>query len=234
MSKPCIVFDLDDTLYLERDYVRSGFNAVGRWADTALGLGDCAECAWRAFESGVRGTTFQVVLTQAGCKPDTTVIDEMVRVYRSHSPVISLPADSLHCLQELRKYAVLAVITDGPADSQQAKCRSLSLEDLVDTVICTGQWGPAYYKPNPHAFSYLQTQVGQSVSRFVYVADNPTKDFQAPVQLGWDVVRIKRPAGLYSDRPWLTDRWPYVELSDLWTLPDVLAERFSCRLGSAS
>ena len=24
-----VVFDLDDTLYLERDYVRSGFRAVG-------------------------------------------------------------------------------------------------------------------------------------------------------------------------------------------------------------
>ena len=27
-----LVFDIDDTLYLERDYVRSGFGAAGRWA----------------------------------------------------------------------------------------------------------------------------------------------------------------------------------------------------------
>ena len=30
-----IVLDIDDTLYLERDYVRSGFDAVGRWAQRA-------------------------------------------------------------------------------------------------------------------------------------------------------------------------------------------------------
>ena len=156
MSKPCIVFDLDDTLYLERDYVRSGFNAVGRWADTALGLGDCAERAWRAFEAGVRGTTFQVVLTEAGCTPDTAVIDEMVRVYRNHSPVISLPADSLHCLQELRKYAVFAVITDGPADSQQAKCRSLSLGAILSIQLY------ALVNGDPHITSQTHTHLATS------------------------------------------------------------------------
>ena len=54
-----IVFDIDDTLYLERDYVRSGFahvaREVGRTDDEAGRLHD-----WliRAFESGVRGDTF--------------------------------------------------------------------------------------------------------------------------------------------------------------------------------
>ncbi len=226
MAQPCIAFDLDDTLYLERDYVRSGFEAVGRWAATALGLADCEERAWRAFEAGVRGSIFQVILTEAGRTPDTLVIDEMVQVYRNHSPVISLPADAVYCLQELRNQAVLAIITDGFAGSQQAKCRSLFLPDLVDFIICTGQWGPEYHKPNPHAFHYLQSQVGPSVSRFVYVADNPAKDFQAPIELGWDVVRIKRPAGLYSSRQWQTEPALYVELPDLWALPEILMKRF--------
>jgi putative hydrolase of the HAD superfamily len=234
MPQPCIVFDLDDTLYLERDYVRSGFNAVGHWATTALGLSNCAERAWHAFESGVRGSIFQVVLTEAGRAPEAGVINEMVRVYRNHSPVISMPEDSLYCLQELRKYAALAVITDGIAGTQQAKCHALSLHDLVDTVICTGQWGPEYYKPNPYAFNYLAAQPGRSASRFAYIADNPTKDFQAPIDLGWDVVRIKRPAGLYSNRQWPTDRLPYVELPDLWTLPDVLMNRFPADVQSRS
>ena len=33
-----IVFDLDDTLYLERDYVRSGARAVATWLAPQLGL----------------------------------------------------------------------------------------------------------------------------------------------------------------------------------------------------
>ena len=33
-----IVFDLDDTLYPERDYVLSGFKAVASWAEARLGV----------------------------------------------------------------------------------------------------------------------------------------------------------------------------------------------------
>ena len=32
-----VTFDLDDTLYLERDFVRSGFAAVGAWLATERG-----------------------------------------------------------------------------------------------------------------------------------------------------------------------------------------------------
>jgi hypothetical protein len=33
-----IVFDLDDTLYPERDYVLRGFRAVAAWSDPNLGI----------------------------------------------------------------------------------------------------------------------------------------------------------------------------------------------------
>ena len=47
MKPVCVVFDVDDTLYLERDYVRSGFRAVGVWASRWLGLSGFAErCQW--------------------------------------------------------------------------------------------------------------------------------------------------------------------------------------------
>ena len=38
MSAPVVIFDLDDTLYAERDYALSGFRAAGRWARDALGV----------------------------------------------------------------------------------------------------------------------------------------------------------------------------------------------------
>src|SRR5207302_9076607 len=40
MNELCVVFDIDDTLYLERDYVRSGFRAVGTWAEQWLRIPD--------------------------------------------------------------------------------------------------------------------------------------------------------------------------------------------------
>ena len=38
----CVVFDIDDTLYLERDYAFSGFEAVGRWVAARLQIVDFA------------------------------------------------------------------------------------------------------------------------------------------------------------------------------------------------
>lgn len=40
MADPSIlvIFDLDDTLFLERDFVRSGFAAVGRWMARTIGI----------------------------------------------------------------------------------------------------------------------------------------------------------------------------------------------------
>jgi len=56
-----VVFDLDDTLYLERDYVRSGFRAVDAWLASRGILGFFGE-AWANFENGLRGKAFDRAL----------------------------------------------------------------------------------------------------------------------------------------------------------------------------
>ena len=34
---------------------------------------------------------------------------------------------------------------------------------------------------------------------FVYISDNPKKDFIAPNKLGWKSIRYKNPVGIYKD-----------------------------------
>ncbi|MEL7208731.1 MAG: hypothetical protein AAGK32_10970, partial [Actinomycetota bacterium] len=48
-----MVFDIDDTLYLERDYVRSGFNAVGEHVESQFGTAGVGRRAWELFIEGV-------------------------------------------------------------------------------------------------------------------------------------------------------------------------------------
>ncbi|MDB5525364.1 MAG: putative hydrolase of the superfamily, partial [Rhizobium sp.] len=38
-----LVFDLDDTLYLERDFARSGFRATGDWLKNTMGIDSLAQ-----------------------------------------------------------------------------------------------------------------------------------------------------------------------------------------------
>jgi putative hydrolase of the HAD superfamily len=194
-----IVLDIDDTLYLERDYVRSGFEAVGRWIQGEHGIADFSERAWAAFESGSRNTIFDQVLSEIGARTDDAFITELVARYRTHPPSIVLAADAEAGLDRWHGHVSLAAITDGPLSSQQAKARALGLERWTPHVIFTAGLGPGKGKPDPAAFELVQDKLGVNGKACVYVADNPAKDFVGPKALGWRTVRVRRRLGLHAD-----------------------------------
>jgi glycosyltransferase involved in cell wall biosynthesis/FMN phosphatase YigB (HAD superfamily) len=196
-----VVLDIDDTLYLERDYVRSGFDAVGAWAREELGVDDLGERAWAAFEAGVRRTIFDEALAGCGVEAANGVVPRLVEVYRAHTPTIDMLPDARAWLDALAPHVTLAVVTDGPLASQQAKAEALTLTRWADLVLFTESLGPGRGKPHPAAFEQLERELGLSGDRCAYVADNPAKDFVAPHRLGWRTVRVRRPGGLHAEVP---------------------------------
>jgi hypothetical protein len=66
VTRGVIVLDIDDTLYLERDYIRSGLSAVSEWATDELGLSGLFDHAWSEFERGHRGDLFDRALRSLG------------------------------------------------------------------------------------------------------------------------------------------------------------------------
>lgn len=202
MTPPqCVVFDVDDTLYLERDYARSGFRAVGRWVHRHLGPDDFDERAWEAFRSGRRRTIFNEVLAELGIEAEPGLVRRLVDVYRTHRPDIALLEDARACLDWLQGRAVLWVVTGGPPASQHNKVEALGLTAWVSGVVYSGELGPGLDKPHPRAFERVEEGAHISGSRCVYVADNPEKDFKGPKSLKWRTVRVRRPCGLHYDKP---------------------------------
>ncbi len=195
----CVVFDLDDTLYLERDYVRSGFRAVGEWCENHLQLHGIGDLAWRLFSEGRRGDIFDRALReQSGTSAEPGIIEALVHVYRDHSPEIRLAADAADCLTRLSSVVPMAMITDGHPASQWKKIDALNIRELFGTIVVTGEWGDEFHKPNPRAFRKAEGDF-PAAQRYFYVADNPAKDFTAPRALGWTNVRVRRSSGLYSE-----------------------------------
>ena len=194
-----VVFDIDDTLYLERDYVRSGFRAVGSWARRSLGVPDLADRAWAAFESGVRSTIFDAALTDVGVESTPELMARLVACYREHQPDITLLDDARACLEAAVADAAVAVITDGPLASQSAKARSLGLATWSQTTVFTETLGPGFGKPHQRAFELVEQSLGIEGDRCTYVADNPAKDFVGPKALGWRTVRVRRRLSLHAD-----------------------------------
>ena len=193
-----IVLDIDDTLYLERDYVRSGFKAVDKWLKANRDVNGFMKLSWDYFLKGMRNDIFNRVLRDIN-RDDVNLVAQMVEVYRTHEPNIHLLPDAQFFFDNHVK-SELAIISDGYPATQWAKVRSLKLENLVAKILITGDWGCDYWKPHPRAFKILQR--GHSPDDCVYIADNPQKDFIAPEKLGWmPSIRVRRKGSLYEGIP---------------------------------
>jgi putative hydrolase of the HAD superfamily len=217
----CVVFDIDDTLYLERDYVLSGFEAVGRWAETWLNIEYFADRCWCKFLDGGRGLIFNDVLRECGVRATPELIAALVEIYRTHVPSIALADDAAETLTALSPLAAIAVVSDGPAVSQSRKAEALRLSTVARPIILTDVLGKEYRKPHPLAFELIQER--RPAHTYLYVADNPHKDFAAPMSLGWMTIRVRRPNGLHSAVETLGIK-PDREIDDCSPLPEVVKQ----------
>jgi putative hydrolase of the HAD superfamily len=199
MRLPAVIaFDLDDTLFPERDYVRSGLAAAGEWVWRAYGRADFAETAWELFLSGMRGRLFDAALDRLGLAADPATIAALVDVYRHHRPAIALFPDVDRMVRALAGRAHLAIVSDGPLASQKRKVKVLRLEDRFDPIVLTDRWGRAFWKPHERAFREIERMTGCRGADCAYVGDNPRKDFVAPRAMGWRTIRIRRPEGEHA------------------------------------
>ena len=205
MSAPVervVVFDLDDTLYLERDYVRSGFAAAGRWAIRRHGIEGLAEAAWAEFVAGRRGDIFDVALAALGVTPAADLVPGLVGAYRRHRPGIALAPDAAAWLARPAARTALALVTDGPLASQSNKVAALGLAAYgFAPIVLTARIGRGCGKPHPRAFEIVGSAFGLPPACFTYVADNAAKDFLTPRRMGWHTVQIARPERLHRIEP---------------------------------
>jgi putative hydrolase of the HAD superfamily len=196
-----IVFDLDDTIYPEREYVRSGFAIVAaRLGQTPAVSQRLFDWLWQAFETGVRGATFDRMLEVFPELRERTSVAEVVEMYRAHRPAIALGADLERVLDGLRSRGLrLGVLTDGPARSQAAKAEALGLDRWFDPIILTAAHGDDFEKPNSAGFESIARSWGMAGHQLAYVGDNPAKDFAGPRRLGWRTIRVRHAGQLHYD-----------------------------------
>ncbi len=198
MAGKLLVFDLDDTLYLERDYISSGFEAVGDYVEVKLGIPGFAFLANQIFDSGHKQNVFDEVFTRLGVVVAQGTLSELVEVYRNHTPKISLDDRVREMLFSLGRENKIAIVTDGFATAQRLKIDALGIDYLFDEIVVTGEHPQSWKKPGTQAFKFLQFTFGAQSAGCFYVADNPLKDFQGPLSLGWEVARIRPKGGVYS------------------------------------
>ena len=195
-----VVFDLDDTLYLERDFARSGFRAISSQFGNRVGGEDFAKACTELLAEGTRGNIFDLALTRVGIEATPRLIGELVSHYRTHAPDIEFCEDASRFIQRMDDMPT-GLITDGPKEAQWAKITALGLDRMLDHIVVTGEWPKEFSKPHTRAFELIQQQTNSAPRDIVYIADNGAKDFVAPRQLGWQSVQILRTGRIHSGSP---------------------------------
>jgi putative hydrolase of the HAD superfamily len=213
----CVVFDLDDTLYDEIDYVRSGFRAVAIAVRQRYNA-DCEALLQERLETRLLSDAFQHAALDLNLPADAPAF--MRETYRAHEPSIRLRAGLGNLLAGLRsRDGVLGCITDGRGLTQRAKLRALGMQATFDVVLVSEETGHA--KPDPHNFEEMMRQV--QASRFCYVADDPMKDFIAPNALNWQTIGVHAPKSIH-DVP--QSKWPANGRPERWVDASQLPSAF--------
>lgn len=194
-----LVFDLDDTLFPEREFVRSGFQAVGNWISDKYSVVDFFEVAWQLFIAGKRGKIFNLTLEKLGVKYETSMIQDLLQIYREHKPNISLHEDAKWAINYFKKEHKLGLITDGYLMTQQNKVEALGIESNFEIIVYSDFYGRDSWKPSPVAYLKVMEATKYQGANCLYIGDNPSKDFVTAKKLDWTTVQICREVGEYSD-----------------------------------
>ena len=191
-----IIFDLDDTLYPRDHFVFSGFAAVARHCEQRWGVSALSAfstlCGARV--AGRAGSEFQALCEDSDVPPDA--VGELLHVFRTHEPDLSLPQSSRSALEGLRRDGWrIGVLTNGTPDVQARKVAALGLPHLVDEVVYATDCVDGG-KPAPGAFRAALARLDVPASRAVCVGDDLRCDVYGARAAGLATIRVRRPEGV--------------------------------------
>lgn len=171
-SSKIFVFDLDDTLYSERDFENSGIQFVY----------DNLSIKHISLETILNNRNNWIELIIDGVEnpiKKQTVLD----IYRNHFPTIQLYNDSKVFLEKLLVQGnEISLITDGRSITQRNKLSALGIESYFKNIIISEEVNSE--KPSEINFRMVMEN-NNHAENYIYIADNPNKDFITPNKLGW-------------------------------------------------
>ena len=185
-----LIFDLDDTLYPELEYVKSGLFAVSKYFSSKFKIDQTSiynDMLIDLLNNG-RGLVFNNFLDKHNIFTKKN-LNKCISIYRKHNPKINLYLEAINCLAELKDYNKY-LITDGNIIVQRQKIKALNIKNNFKKTIPTYQYGLKYSKPSTLCFEKIMNWEKCDPSNMIYIGDNPNKDFVNIKKLGIKTVRV--------------------------------------------
>lgn len=175
------VFDLDDTLYKEVDFLRSGLVSVASLLNELYGK-DISTDILEWHKCGEKDIFLRIC--QAFNLPSEAK-ESFLWHYRLHRPNISLSAEVMELLHWLNTHTKgIAILTDGRILTQKTKLLQLGLSHAPAYI------SEEYSSEKPELLRFELIMESYPAENYIYVGDNPKKDFFAPKKLGWKTIGL--------------------------------------------
>jgi len=194
-----IVFDLDDTLYDEMQFVKGGFKEVSLYVSRNYNINKnlIYNLLLEVLKNYGRGSTFDIALEKLDVN-DEKLVPKLIDIYRKHTPHLSLYPQAKKILNILKKQKYgLGLITDGNSGVQKNKIKALNIEDYFNCIIFSDDYGIDKRKPSLFPYQKVIEKLNVNAKETIYIGDNPHKDFISAKKLGIHTVRILK--GQYKD-----------------------------------
>ena len=175
------IFDLDDTLYKEIDFLKSAYCEIAK----VIGHPEAFDFMLDSYLYG--DNAFKSVIDKYHLK---FTVDQLLDIYRNHKPDISLEQDIVTTLDALKaRGIIMCLLTDGRSVTQRNKIESLGLYRWFEKedILISDEFG--HGKPSIECYQYFLDRYPDA--QFTVIGDNPTKDFLTPNQLGWTTICLQ-------------------------------------------
>jgi len=189
-----ILFDLDDTLYEEMQFVEGGFRAVSSFISENSNIHRDVfyQLLLEVLEEHGRGHTFDIALKKLGLYKEE-LISRLIEVYCTHKPNLLLYPEVKLVLLRLKEMGYqLGLITDGNVQVQRSKIQALDIDGFFDCIMFSDEYGVERRKPDFLPYEKTLEKLRVNPNESVYVGDNPHKDFITAKKLGMCTVRVMK------------------------------------------
>ena len=204
-----VIFDLDDTLISEKEYIKSGYRVIAKKIKNDYELSIDADKIFNDLITLMEENSKQVfnrLLQQYKLKFDNECINELINCYRNHKPRIEFYNDVEPLLNYLKNKKIkIGIISDGYMVTQENKLDVLNAYNIFDKIILTDELGRDYWKPNPKAFELMKEYFNIRYDEMIYIGDNPQKDFYIKKYYPIKTVRIIRNNSVYINEKYIND-----------------------------
>lgn len=172
MGSKTVVFDLDDTLTSEIDFLKSAYKEIAIKLDEKNASLYSEMLNWYFKGENVFQRLVDIY---------SVCLSDLLLMYRTHLPNLTCDEDTKWVLTKLKKEGYqLGIITDGRSITQRNKLKALGLIHFFNDLIISEEFGSE--KMNPNNFMFFHKNKSD---QYYYIGDNPKKDFINPNKLGW-------------------------------------------------